>query len=237
MFQQLVPLLRQRSVLLTVTSLEEDQIRVNVLPKKLAGGENTALTIPMSFTGTAAELDAQPPDAIVSFVASHLQLKNTLDRAKEEMVAATKAVQDEARNKSKTAKKAATAYVPVTKDEQKRSRTGEGTQSLRYARPSRGEADSSSRFGRRSRDSGRNKTGRANGERRRGICRFVAVPGECPLLAIALTAEVISCEALTSSACIRQTGPFDCRYRSVVDERIGDLALIEKRKGQSAAIT
>jgi PRTRC genetic system protein E len=119
MFQQLVPLLRQRSALLTVTSLEEDQIRVNVLPKKLADGENAALTTPMSFTGTAAELDAQLPDAIVSFVASHLELKNTLGRAKEEMAAAAKAAQVEARNKSKTAKKAAPAEVPVRKDEQK----------------------------------------------------------------------------------------------------------------------
>ena len=119
MFQQLVPLLRQRSVLLTVTALEEDQIRVNVLPKKLADGENAALTTPMSFTGTAAELDAQLPDAIVSFVASHLELKNTLDRAKEEMAAAAKAAQDEAKNKSKTAKKAAPAAAPVKKDEQK----------------------------------------------------------------------------------------------------------------------
>ena len=118
MFQQLVPLLRQRSVLLTVTSLEEDQIRVNVLPKKLADGENAALTTPMSFTGTAAELDAQLPDAIVSFVASHLELKNTLDRAKEEMAAAAKAAQDEARNKSKTAKKTAPVAAPVKKDEQ-----------------------------------------------------------------------------------------------------------------------
>jgi hypothetical protein len=40
MSKQLVPFLRQRSVLLTVTSLEEDQIRVNVLSKKLADGEN-----------------------------------------------------------------------------------------------------------------------------------------------------------------------------------------------------
>jgi PRTRC genetic system protein E len=119
MFQQLVPLLRQRSVLLTVTSLEEDQIRFNVLPKRLADGENAALTTPMSFTGTAAELDAQLPDAIVSFVASHLELKNTLDRAKEEMAAAAKAAQDEARNKSKTAKKTARADEPVKKDEQK----------------------------------------------------------------------------------------------------------------------
>jgi PRTRC genetic system protein E len=119
MFQQLVPLLRQRSVLLIVTALEEDQIRVNVLPKKLADGENAALTTPMSFTGTAAELDAQLPDAIVSFVASHLELKNTLGRAKEEMAAAAKMAQDEARNKSKTAKKAAPIDVPVKKDEQK----------------------------------------------------------------------------------------------------------------------
>lgn len=118
MFQQLVPLLRQRSVLLTVTSLEEDQIRVNVLPKKLADGENAALTTPMSFTGTAAELDAQLSDAIVSFVASHLELKNTLDRAKEEMAAAAKAAQDEARNKPKTAKRVAPVTVPVKRDEQ-----------------------------------------------------------------------------------------------------------------------
>jgi hypothetical protein len=61
----------------------------------------------MSFTGTAAELDAQLPDAIVSFVASRLELKNTLDRAKEEMAAAARAAQDEARNKSKPAKKTA----------------------------------------------------------------------------------------------------------------------------------
>ncbi len=119
MFQQLVPLLRQRSVLLTVASLGEDQIRVNVLPKKLTDGENAALTTPMSFTGTAEELDAQLPDAIVSFVASHLELKNTLGRAKEEMAAAAKAAQEEARNKSKTAKKTAPADVPVKKDEQK----------------------------------------------------------------------------------------------------------------------
>ena len=119
MFQQLVPLLRQRSVLLTVASLGEDQIRVNVLPKKLTDGENAALTTPMSFTGTAEELDAQLPDAIVSFVASHLELKNTLGRAKEEMAAAAKAAQDEARNKSKAAKKAAPAAAPVQKDEQK----------------------------------------------------------------------------------------------------------------------
>jgi len=106
MFQQLVPLLRQRSVLLTVTLLEEDQVRVNVMPKKLGDSENTALTTPMSFTGTAEELDTQLPAALVSCVASHLDLKNTLEKAREEMAAAAKAAQEEARNKSKSVKKA-----------------------------------------------------------------------------------------------------------------------------------
>ena len=119
MFQQLVPILRQRSVLLTITALEHDQIRVNVLPKKLAEGENTALTTPMSFTGTAQELDAQLPDAIVSFVSGYLELKNTLDRAKEEMAAAAKLAQEEARNKSKAAKKPAPIAALTKKEEPK----------------------------------------------------------------------------------------------------------------------
>jgi len=36
MFKELAPLLRHRSVLLTVTHIEEDQFRVNVVPKKIA---------------------------------------------------------------------------------------------------------------------------------------------------------------------------------------------------------
>ena len=115
MFQQLVPFLRQRSVLLTVTSLEDDQIRVNIIPKKLKEGENSALTTPISFTGTAAELDEQLPDTIVSFVASHLELKNTLARAKDEMDAAAKAAEEEARYKAKNKKK--TSSEPARKAE------------------------------------------------------------------------------------------------------------------------
>lgn len=121
MFQQLVPLLRQRSVLLIVTSLEDEQIRVNVMPKKLKEGENNALTTPMSFTGSAAELDEQLPAAISSFVASHLELRNTLARAKEEMDAAAKAAQGEAHNKAKSNKKPAKKAEPAAKEEPKKA--------------------------------------------------------------------------------------------------------------------
>jgi PRTRC genetic system protein E len=105
MFKELAPYLRQRAVLLTVTRLEDDQISVNIIPKKLQDGENTALTTPFKLTGTAEELDRDLPSSIVDFVAAHLQLKNTLDRAKAEMDAAGKAAQAEARAKKLPAKK------------------------------------------------------------------------------------------------------------------------------------
>jgi len=105
MFKELAPYLRQRAVLLTVTRLEDDQISVNIIPKKLGEGENTALTTPFKLTGTAEELDRDLPSSIVDFVASHLQLKSTLERAKAEMDAAGKAAQAEARAKKLPAKK------------------------------------------------------------------------------------------------------------------------------------
>jgi PRTRC genetic system protein E len=105
MFKELAPYLRQRAVLLTVTHIEEDQIRVNVIPQKLKDGENAALTTPLTVTGTADELDRDLPATLVNFVSAHLELRNTLDRAKAEMDAAAKTAQAEARSKAKTTAK------------------------------------------------------------------------------------------------------------------------------------
>jgi len=102
MFKELVPILRNRAVLMTATALDDDQIRVNVVPKKMKDGDHDALTTPLSVTGTAEELDAQLGPTLVGFVASHLQMKNALEKAKIEMDTATKAAQAEARAKSKT---------------------------------------------------------------------------------------------------------------------------------------
>jgi PRTRC genetic system protein E len=116
MFKELVPVLRDRAVLLTVTLVDADQIRVNIVPKKLKDGDNDALTTPLSVTGTAEDLDAELSTTIVSFVGSHLQMKNTLEKAKAEMDAASKAAQAEARAKSKTPTKATTAKAEVTQN-------------------------------------------------------------------------------------------------------------------------
>jgi PRTRC genetic system protein E len=102
MFKELAPLLRQRTVVMILTRLEDDTIRVNVIPRKLNESENDALTTPLSVAGTAEDLDAQLPSALVQFVGAHLELKNTLESAKEQMVAAGKAAKAEARSKVTT---------------------------------------------------------------------------------------------------------------------------------------
>ena len=113
MFKELVPVLRDRAVLLTVTLVDADQIRVNIVPKKLKDGDNDALTTPLSVTGTGEDLDAELSKTIISFVGSHLQMKNTLEKAKAEMDAASKAAQAEARAKAKTATRPLPAKTEV----------------------------------------------------------------------------------------------------------------------------
>jgi PRTRC genetic system protein E len=100
MFKELAPLVRHRALLLTVTHVEDDQFRVNVIPKKVTKGENDALTTPVSVTGTAEDLDRELPATLLHFVCSHLELKNTLDRARAEMEEASKTARAEARKKS-----------------------------------------------------------------------------------------------------------------------------------------
>ena len=99
MFKELGPLLRQRTVVMILTRLEDDTIRVNVIPRKLNESENDAHTAPLSVAGTAEDLDAELPSALVQFVGAHLELGNTLETAKEQMAAAAKAAKAEARSK------------------------------------------------------------------------------------------------------------------------------------------
>jgi PRTRC genetic system protein E len=100
MFKELAPLVRHRAVLFTVSHVEDDMFRVNVIPKKTTDGENDALTTPVSVTGTVEELDKELPQTLLHFVSSHLELKNSLERAKAEMEEASKTARADARKKS-----------------------------------------------------------------------------------------------------------------------------------------
>jgi PRTRC genetic system protein E len=99
LFTQLAPLLAQRAVLITVSKLDGDQLQVNICPRQLKGGENEALTIPLSVTGTAADLDAELVTQISSFVASHVGLNTNLAAVEKEIEEAEKAARDEAAKK------------------------------------------------------------------------------------------------------------------------------------------
>jgi PRTRC genetic system protein E len=100
MFKELAPLVRHRAVLFTVSHVDDDRFRVNVIPKKITEGENDALTTPVSITGTVDDLDRELPQTLLHFVSSHLELRNSLDRAKAEMEEASKVARAEARKKS-----------------------------------------------------------------------------------------------------------------------------------------
>lgn len=111
MFTELMPLLRKRGLLLTISLVEGDTIRATILPEKASGTDDKATTTPLAITGTAEELDRDLPQQLIEFVGAHLQLQSTLASAKADMDAAAKAAREDARKK--TTKPATTARVSI----------------------------------------------------------------------------------------------------------------------------
>ena len=106
MFQELMPLLMQRVLIVTVSRVSDEQICVNVIPKSPKSDhrdDDAALATPLSVTGAPKELDEQLPRQLAEFVEAHLGLSSTLKSAKEQMDAAAKAAR-EAAKKSTTSK-------------------------------------------------------------------------------------------------------------------------------------
>lgn len=104
LFTQLLPLLAQRAVLITISKIDEgDRLQVNVCPRQLKDGENKALTAPLAVCGTAAELDAELVPQVTSFVAAQAGLHSNLSAIEKELAEAERAAREEARKKQKTA--------------------------------------------------------------------------------------------------------------------------------------
>jgi PRTRC genetic system protein E len=135
MFQQVMPLLRKRSLTITVAALTDGQIRVNVIPHPRPEDSKAneqikythkdevaaipesgikALTTPISLTGTAEEIDARLSDVLLQFVESHTQLQATFERASTEISDAVKAIDE--RNKNKAKVKATTSKAEQKPD-------------------------------------------------------------------------------------------------------------------------
>ena len=123
MFRELIPLIENRPLSITVAVLTGGQIRVNVVPQQLdkdskvndkIGYSNkekiakvpesaiNALTTPLSLTGTPEEIDESLPQALSNFAQSHVRLQNAVDDARKEIAEAVKATEERDKNKSKT---------------------------------------------------------------------------------------------------------------------------------------
>src|SRR6266481_3823966 len=138
MFTELMPLIEQRPVTITVAVLKSRQIRVNVVPMSLEKDSHVndkigysakdkvakvpdeaikALTTPLSLTGTAEEIDAELAQALREFAESHVQLQKTVDQAKEQIAEAVKAIEE--RDKNKTKVKTAAREATTSEDANK----------------------------------------------------------------------------------------------------------------------
>ena len=105
MFKELTPLLTNRSLVLTLSSIGDDQVRVTITPRPTGKEEAKELAQPFAVEGTAEELDAGLSGAIVSYTAEHLTLERSVAQVKANMEAALKEVKDEAARKVAEARK------------------------------------------------------------------------------------------------------------------------------------
>jgi PRTRC genetic system protein E len=102
-FVELMPLLKERTLLITVARVDE-RVKINVIPTKAKEGEDQALTTPLSYTGSPEELDAELGSHLASYVDSHVHLGSTLAEAKAEMDAAAKAARQKVKATQQTSK-------------------------------------------------------------------------------------------------------------------------------------
>jgi PRTRC genetic system protein E len=101
MFVELMPLLAGRVVCIMASRIDDQTMRVILLPKPAKEGENTALCTPLCFTGTPQELDANFSQQLTTYANCHASLGSTLAEAVAQMEAAAKIAREEAWRKAK----------------------------------------------------------------------------------------------------------------------------------------
>ncbi len=118
MFSELLPLLADRTLFLTVARMDESHIRVNVIPKRLKENDTgeDALTTPLSITGAAEELDRDLPAQLTGFVESLMQTSSNLTQLQEIHKSAVKAIETENKKALDSKRKAGATQTP-SKDE------------------------------------------------------------------------------------------------------------------------
>lgn len=100
MFRELMPLLSERTVMMTLSRVDEHTLRVCVIPKRIkeetkeTSGEN-ALCSPLAVTGTVEELDREFVGQVSRYTSSIVTFGSNFAEVEAAHQAATKALKDE----------------------------------------------------------------------------------------------------------------------------------------------
>lgn len=113
MFTELLPILRNRALMITLGLVNGDAIRVNVIPKRVKNDDSgdNALAVPLTVTGTAEELDRDFAAQLVGFSNSFVNLGSNLCEIEASHSAAVKAVEAEKKKDLDNRRKGATSKV------------------------------------------------------------------------------------------------------------------------------
>src|ERR1017187_10567241 len=99
MFKELLPLVEDRTIVLTIAKTGENTLCVNFIPKAKDGKENSALAVPLTVEGTAEELDLELPGLLSQYTARAVAFRSNLDSVSKQFADALAHV--EADNKKK----------------------------------------------------------------------------------------------------------------------------------------
>ena len=121
MFVELLPILRNRSVMLTLALVGDKAIRVNVIPKRLKDSDSgdDALTTPLTVTGTPDELDREFAGQLVGFTEAFVKLGSNLAEIETAHTTAVKAVEAEKKNEIENKRKGSVSKASSTTTEAK----------------------------------------------------------------------------------------------------------------------
>ena len=99
MFTELLPVLKDRTVMLTIALVGDRTVRVNVIPRRKTDKETdtaeNALTAPLTVTATADELDRDFATQVTAFTTSFIQLATNLGAVEAAHRLAVKALAEE----------------------------------------------------------------------------------------------------------------------------------------------
>ena len=95
LFAELAQLAAERTLLITVSTVDGGLLCVNFVPKRLMPSEDDALATPLCLTGTPAELDRDLVGQIRGYVSAHRALSSNLAEAQQAMAEASKRAREE----------------------------------------------------------------------------------------------------------------------------------------------